>query len=137
MNTNTTEISSSDDIIDSRDVIARMEWLRSFCEDENGEILTPETCPEENENMVEIEEYTKLAALAEDGENYSSDWTHGATLIRDSYFQDYAKDLAEDIGAIDRNASWPLGCIDWEAAADELKSDYSAIEFDGVTYWVR
>jgi antirestriction protein len=49
----------------------------------------------------------------------------------------YAQDFAEDIGAIDRNAGWPLGCIDWEAAADELKSDYSSIEFDGVTYWVR
>lgn len=133
----TTEISSFDDIIDSRDVLARMDYLRSFCEDEDGEILTPETCPEENENMAEIEEYARLASLAEDGENYASDWQYGAQLIRDSHFEDYARELAEDTGAVSRDAQWPLQHIDWEKAANELKSDYSAVEFDGVTYWVR
>jgi hypothetical protein len=134
---NTQEITTSDDIIDSRDVIARMDYLRSFCEDEDGEILTPETAPEDHANMDEIEEYAKLQALCDEAEDYSSDWKYGATLIRDSHFQAYAQDFAEDIGAIDRNAEWPLGCIDWEKAADELKSDYTAVEFDGVTYWVR
>lgn len=27
--------------------------------------------------------------------------------------------------------------IDWERAAEELRMDYTAVDFDGVTYWVR
>lgn len=133
----THEISSSDDIIDSRDVIARMDWLRSFCEDEDGEILTPETAPEDHANMDEIEEYAKLQALCDEAEGYSRDWNYGATLINDSYFEDYARELAEDTGAVSRDAQWPLQHIDWQAAADELKGDYSAVDFDGTTYWIR
>lgn len=133
----TTEITTSDDIIDSRDVIARMDYLRSFCEDENGEILTPETADYEHENRDEIEEYAKLQALCDEAEGYSSDWKYGATLIRDSHFEDYARELAEDTGAVSRDAQWPLQHIDWEAAADELKQDYTSVEFDGTTYWVR
>ena len=32
---------------------------------------------------------------------------------------------------------WPNTCIDWDQAAGELKMDYSAVDFDGVTYWIR
>lgn len=37
----------------------------------------------------------------------------------------FAEDLAEQVGAIDKNASWPQTCIDWEQAAKELMYDYS------------
>lgn len=67
----------------------------------------------------------------------TSSWTYGVTLIRDSYFEDYAQQMAEDIGAINRDATWPLNHIDWEAAAEALKGDYTSAEFDGVTYWAR
>lgn len=50
---------------------------------------------------------------------------------------EYAETLAEDIGAIDRNAGWPLMHIDWEAAADALKMDYRQVDYDGVAYWMR
>lgn len=84
----------------------------------------------------ELEELTNLKALADQGEGYG-DWDHGETLIRDGYFAEYAEQLADDIGAVDRKANWPLNHIDWEAAADELKQDYMSVEFDGVTYWMR
>lgn len=61
----------------------------------------------------------------------------GVTLIRDSYFESYARELAEDIGAIKSDLGWPYDYIDWERAADALKQDYSSIDFDGVEYWVR
>jgi antirestriction protein len=38
---------------------------------------------------------------------------------------DMAQELAESIGAIDENASWPMSCIDWEHAARELMYDYN------------
>lgn len=39
--------------------------------------------------------------------------------------EDFAQDMAEQLGSIDKNASWPMNCIDWEYAAKELMYDYS------------
>lgn len=122
---------NSDDVIDSRDVIARIEELESEREDAEAD---------DNEKTWDVDNGEELAALkafAEQAEGCAPDWRHGATLIRDSHFEDYARDLAEDIGAINKDASWPNTCIDWEQAASELQADYSAVDFDGVTYWVR
>lgn len=82
------------------------------------------------------EELIKLRALAEQGEGYG-DWSHGETLIADRYFPTYAEEVAYDIGAISRTANWPLNCIDWEQASRELKTDYTSIDFDGETFWMR
>jgi len=57
------------------------------------------------------------------------------TLIPDDEFEDYARELAYDIGAISREAPWPQSCIDWEAAADALQVDFTSWEYDGRTYW--
>jgi hypothetical protein len=119
-----TDISNSDDVIDSRDVIARIDELIELSKGEDWTV-------EDNDEL------TALQALAAEGENYAADWPYGETLIRDSYFRDYAEQLAEDIGAINSDASWPNNCIDWDRAARELRMDYSAIDFDGVTYWIR
>ena len=76
-----------------------------------------------------------LQAFEAEAEGYG-DWRHGAQLIRDSYFEQYARDTAEELYNV-RDASWPYTCIDWEKAAEELKQDYTSAEFDGVTYWMR
>lgn len=39
--------------------------------------------------------------------------------------EEFAQNMAEEIGAIDKNAIWPNNCIDWEFAARELMYDYS------------
>jgi hypothetical protein len=145
MNITAREISNFDDIIDSRDVIARIEALESdvetLTEMRERETLTEEEQGELRDLAETVEdnagELATLRALAEEGANNADDWQYGETLIRDSYFVTYAEELADDIGAIDQNAGWPLRHIDWDAAADELKQDYSEIDYDGVTYWVR
>jgi len=42
---------------------------------------------------------------------------------------DFAQELAEELGSIDRNVSWPHTCIDWERASRDLMMDY--FEVDG------
>jgi|SRR6185369_3316708 len=126
----TTSISNAEDVIDSRDVIARIEELESELEAEHDD--------SEVDDVLDMKaELAILKALAEEAEDYAGDWRHGEALIRDSYFVEYAQQLAEDIGAIDKAASWPNTCIDWEQAARELQQDYTSVEFDGVTYWIR
>lgn len=85
----------------------------------------------------DAQEYETLKALAAECVGYAPDWQYGETLIRDSYFKEYAQQLAEDIGAIGSNVTWPLCCIDWDQAAEELKLDYTAVDYGGVTYWIR
>ena len=141
-------ISNFDDTIDSRDVIARIKELTDELEtaraDQGGESESFEHwCSAVLRDAGELyydecAELAALKALADEASGYAADWQHGETLIRDSYFRDYAMELAEDVcsDAI-RNASWPLTCIDWDQAARELQYDYTAVDFDGVTYWVR
>lgn len=69
-------------------------------------------------------------------EQWRGDW-YPVTLIKESYFEDYARELADDIGAVSKDATWPNNCIDWEEAADMLKQDYSSLEIDGETYYTR
>lgn len=135
-------ISNSDDVIDSRDVIERIATLK----DEITEAgLDPENLPKsgsiEEEDVAwqvleVIEELEALLSLANEGEQ-SPDWEHGEALIRDSYFTEYAQELASDIGAISSDAQWPLNHIDWDAAAEALKRDYMEVDFDGEVYWIR
>lgn len=134
-------ISNSEDVIDSRDVIARIDQLKDELEDA-GVSFDLETdklndAANERDMTAELEEWEALTKLAEQGEQYAPDWQYGETLIRDSYFREYAEELAEDIGAINAETTWPNNCIDWERAARELRVDYTAIDFDGVTYWIR
>ena len=147
-----TDICNTDDVIDSRDVIARIEDLETeiadaieaaganWDSDESLRKCSRDTFIADHLSIAhadETEELAALQALAKEGADYAPDWEHGETLVRDSYFEEYAQELAEDIGAINADAAWPACHIDWNAAARALQMDYTAIDFAGVTYWVR
>ena len=141
----TNTISNLDDTIDVRDIIARVEELR---EERDDLQLALDGGSQEDVNALaewetdNAEELAELESLLDDlngmggDEQWGGDW-YPVTLIRDSYFQDYAQELAEECGMIDTNAKWPMTCIDWEQAARELQWDYSSVEVNGVTYWTR
>jgi antirestriction protein len=150
--------SNSDDIIDSRDVIERLadlgswndcqvcgekvdlgktRWIHSHSDDihcgtGDGATATPTILNED-----ECAEMHALRKLAEEASGYAADWEYGETLIRDSYFVTYAQEMAEEIGAVNPDAGWPNSYIDWERAAEALQMDYTSVDFDGVTYWIR
>jgi len=131
----TREISNMDDVIDSRDVIARIEELEAERETLCDDDAQPGAVSEWDESP-EAEELAALKALQSEAEGYA-DWAYGETLVRDSYFEEYAQQLAEDCGMMRDSDSWPYTCIDWERAARELQQDYTSVDFAGVTYWVR
>ena len=97
------------------------------------------------ENWVEdsedsdVEEFRSLKAFCEEIDCMSGDSLRdGITIIADSYFENYAQELADDIGDLKGLTSqWPFNHIDWEDAADELKNDYSSVEWDGNEFWIR
>jgi len=124
-----TTFSNSDDLIDVRDVIARFEELETQAE---SEALDADDQTEFDSLKGFLDDLNGMGG----DEQWRGDW-YPVSLIRDSYFKEYAQELADDIGAIDASASWPCNCIDWDKAARELRMDYSSVEFDGVTYWTR
>ena len=115
------EISNYDDIIDVRDIIARIEELEDTIEDR--------------------QELARLQSLMDDMKGYGGDeqWRgdwYPITLIRDTHFVQAMQELCEDIGDFP-NGIPSYYVIDWEATADNLRADYSAVELDAVTYWYR
>lgn len=79
------------------------------------------------------------AGLVNDDEDLPAFCENAGEAIRASYWVQYAQDLAYDTGAlsVDGPSSWPLYCIDWQRAADELAHDYATFDVDGVNYYVR
>jgi len=153
-----------DELREERDGLQEVvnEAREAFDDAENTYVASVENCAATEEQQTALDELAEALARAEidldawDGADelktleeladelqglggdhqWGGDWYPGY-LIRDSHFKDYAMELADDIGAIDSNTSWPLTCIDWDQAARELQYDYSSVEFDGVTYWCR
>jgi hypothetical protein len=146
----------NDDVIDVRDLIERYEELETdllacfneqqTIEGDDTETDNPEdsafqewlkvTTHEDALNFLVI--YHTLKDLESNGgdEQWRGNW-YPVTLIHDRYFEQHARDLAEDCGMVSSNQSWPNYCIDWEYAARELKHDYSSTHIDGLTYWFR
>jgi hypothetical protein len=125
----TTVFSNNDDMIDVRDIIARVEALEDIAE-------TPDWSIEDNDELSMLQNLLSELCDAGGDEKWRGDW-YPSHLIRDSYFKDYAQQLAEDIGAIDADATWPNTCIDWYQASRELRTDYTSVEVYGTIYWTR
>jgi len=152
------DISASADVIDVRDIIERFEELETELQTAMAErfdgLVEPEFTewvksvadsddPNAPHNICDdAAEFLTLQSLLEDlagnggNEQWRGDW-YPVGLIADSYFRTYARELADDIGAVNRTVSWPHTCIDWAQAARELQVDYSSVEFDGSTFWYR
>jgi len=153
------DIQFGDDIIDSRDVIARIDDLESDIEDFEEEIeqidealqsiddgvydkgAEPDRTMLEHEREqaeLQLEEaQDELAIWREFEDAEPTDWLYGEAFIRDEHFPDYARQLAEDIVADLRTAEWPFNCIDWTKAAEELQQDYTEVDVKSEIYWVR
>jgi hypothetical protein len=132
----TTEaITGNESVLDSRDIIARIEHLKEeFTVDLDD---SSDVDRMSNFDFEEIKELAQLLALQAEAEGYAPDWQHGCTLVHEDHFTEYAQEMAYDIGAISKDATWPACHIDWEAAAEALKVDYTEVEFGTQTYLVR
>ncbi len=149
-----TNISNTDNIIAVSDITARVDELRGEREQhdkENGTIrndgdqsltedgiYTPGSWdaerPDDSEELTQLE--ILLVQLRGIGCNHQwDDDGYPDSIIADSYFEDYARNLAHDLGAVDKNASWVV--VNWEATANGVKMGYKAVDFDGSTYWAR
>ena len=121
-----------DDVIDVRDIITRVEELR----EQRTARWVAGLDDEESEELETLENLLKEIKGCGGDEQWEGDW-YPLTLIRHAYFEDYARNLAEECGMVNVDAKWPNNCIDWEKAARELQWDYTSVDFGDSTYWYR
>jgi len=132
----------SDNVIYTSDLKARideLESIRSYADEANDPDsgMDAEEREEHWDAWEEVkEEHTMLSEFWD--EYSTSDWEYGETLVNENYFTEYAEELAGDLyGSQITNAAWPFNTIDWDEAGEALKMDYTAVELDGTTFYVR
>lgn len=111
-------IDNMEDVLDTRDIKERIEELES------------------NRELALDNELETLQKLYQDCLDCSTDTKYGETLIRYSYFSDYVNELCEDCGYISKDFPCWIE-IDWDATAQNVKQDYSVVDFDGIDYYIR
>jgi len=170
-----TNFNWGDDIIDSRDIIAKHEELQDEFDTlvealeeaqqelekvkrDNEELDANDQCStsldeweddldeaqealDQFNQSFDKDELDTLTEIISQGED-SSDWSHGETLIKESYFTQYIEELVNDCYEMPSeftDGKWPWNhmSMNWEEAADEAKADYNEICVDGETYLIR
>jgi hypothetical protein len=116
--------------LDTRDLYAELADLDARAEWDDED--------DENPDPLDESEQERRTALRELFDEIGEDaGRYGETMIPDYAFTEYAEDLADDLGLIDSSNSWPNCHIDWQAAANSLRQDYTEVTFDGTDYLIR
>lgn len=147
------ELSDAGDVIDTRDIAHRIDELESWKADLEQAQTEVDLLDEETDDPDDIadahealrwaeatfgdDEQEELDTLTECVDELPFPASHGLTLIYEHYFETYAQQYAEDIGAINVDMTWPATCIDWEQAAAELQMDFTPVELGGNTYYTN
>jgi len=126
-----TNLDLNDDMIDVRDIIARIEELENLIEGEGCD----DTCDDYKSELIALMALMQELKGMGGDEQWQGDW-YPLALIRDSYFAEYARQLLEDCGDLPRDLPHYIE-INWEATARNIQVDYSSLEINGGTYWTR
>jgi hypothetical protein len=151
----------SNDVFDSRDLIEYKTFLESelldaytnwaedvneYKDEDTEDVLIPDTLDEAdfiddeaftmgNEEL--IEELNEIKQFCEELEDYG-DFEHGEAIISEDYFTDYVEDLVKGLGYLTDNLPGFIeDNIDWDGVAEDLKVDYTEVDYNGTTYLMR
>jgi len=86
----------------------------------------------------EINHYNNIKSFFTELEKYGNDWKYGSSIIHEDYFTEYSEELCIEVGEIPKDLPWYIANhIDWNSVADELKADYTEVEYENETYYIR
>ncbi len=84
------------------------------------------------------DEYEEIAEIDRVEDEVGREFSFRCTLIDEDDFEDYAQELVEDIGDLPSDLPHYISRnIDWSGVADDLRQDYSELEYQGTTYLFR
>ena len=130
--TNTTKnVDLTADIIDVRDIIARVEAIESEGDDTFLADTDPETLGEVRTLRMILNDLESNGG----DEQFRGEW-YPLTLIAEHYFTMYVREMLEDCGDIPRDLPvWVA--IDWQSTAANVAVDYSTVTIQGREYLYR
>jgi len=86
----------------------------------------------------EVEDYNNIIEFCDELEACAPDYQYGESVIHEDYFTEYSTDLVKDCGYIPNELpDFIENNIDWDGVAEELKVDYTTVEYEGSTYHIR
>lgn len=84
----------------------------------------------------ELEEIAEIDRVEDEVCNGEFDF--GTTLIKEYDFEEYCEDFVKDCGYLSRDTPALIeNNIDWSGIADDMRIDYSEVEYQGTTYLYR
>ena len=130
------------DLIEERDDL-KQQILDDFNEKFNAELETFDEVlqnikQEEREDFKSYweDELVQIIEIDEVENAVGSEFEYGCTLIEEDDFEEYVEEMLIDCGYISKDfPTWIE--IDWEATAENVKQDYSELEYKGNTYYFR
>ena len=124
---------TTSDYIDTRDLVEELSDLTGAT-DHWENYTRMDGMPDDDAERAEA-----IVALFHDISGYAGDQPEdGIQLIADYAFTDAMRELVEEIGVIpDSLPTYIAAHIDWEGVANDLRVDYTSVEFDGTTWWYR
>jgi hypothetical protein len=123
-------------VIDVRELTNRVDELSGGATKFEREGKAASLDDDEREELMDLN--TVLAELMGAGGDHEwrSAW-YPLLLIADSHMGEYAKEYAEECCVMKQAENWPFNHIDWKAATEEFKTDYTSITIDGKEYLFR
>lgn len=71
-------------------------------------------------------------------ENECSEFSFGETLIEEGDFEEYCEEFIEECGYINKDMPYLIrNNIDFKGIADDMRQDYSEVDYQGKTYLFR
>ena len=126
-------LNNQSDVIDSRDIINRIEELQNsyeFWQVDNPELTIEDYklhYPEESKELQVLEALQGQCACCDD-------WQYGEQLIRRSCFKPYMDDMIEDCYDIPKDMPDFMSIV---LDYGMLEQDYMSVDFDGQEYLIR
>ena len=109
--------------LDSRDIVERLNYLENLPKEE---VQEEEEYPDEYKELFDLRE-----------EIGKENFDFGITFIEVDYWEEYAEELAYDVGLADRNNTTFNWYIDWEKWAEALSQDYSSVNLGSYEYYYQ
>lgn len=83
-----------------------------------------------NDEMTHISEIDSIEDI------FSSEFDYGVTLVENDDFEDYTRELLEELGYIPKDfPTWIE--IDWSATSANVEQDYTDVTYRGTSYLGR
>ena len=132
--------------IDTRDLIEERDELKGQILDDFNDRFNAEleTFDEVLQNIKQEErndfksywedELVQIIEIDKVEYEVGGEFEYGCTLISEDDFEDHVRELLVDCGYIPKDLPYWIE-IDWKATAENVKQDYSVLEYKGGTYY--